>query len=66
LINNLINAKKHQSNGDLKETFLELSSKISKNDKLSMNEAIVKLMELTNSVLPLRKKSLLELKTKLM
>ncbi len=66
LINNLINAKKHQSNEDLKETFLELSAKISRNDKLMLNEAIVKLMDLTNSVLPLRKKSLLELKTKLM
>ncbi|MEK6936529.1 MAG: hypothetical protein AABW58_00490 [Nanoarchaeota archaeon] len=65
LINNLINAKKHQSNEDLKQTFLELSNKISKNDKITLNEAIVKLMDLTNSVLPLRKKSLLELKTKL-
>ncbi len=66
LINNLINAKKHQSNADLKETFLELSNKISKNDKDSLNEAIVKLMELTNTTLPLRKKSLLELRTKLL
>ncbi len=66
LINNLINTKKHQSNLDLKETFIELSGKLTQNDKLSLNEAVVKLLELTNSVLPSRKKSLLELKTKLL
>ena len=66
LINNLINTKKHQSNLDLKETFISLSSKITQNDKVSLNEAIVNLLELTNSVLPSRKRSLLELKTKLL
>lgn len=64
LMNKLVNIKPHQ-NEDLKDMFIDISNKILKNDKESLNEAILKLNGLSNSVIPLRKKSLLELKSKL-
>ena len=65
LINNLVSSKNPESVQNLKDLFIDISADITKKDKESLNNVIIKLTELTNTVLPLRKKSLFELKTKL-
>ena len=65
LINNLVSSKNPESVQNLKDLFIDISADITKKDKESLNNVIIKITELTNTVLPLRKKSLFELKTKL-
>ena len=65
LISNLVSTKDPQPKEDLKNIFTDLSQKISINNKEILNEVIVKLTELSNSIFPFRKKSLFELRTKL-
>jgi hypothetical protein len=65
LINELVSLKRPFQNADLKDTIMEICGYIVKNDKDSLNKAIVKLTEITNNVLPSRKRALYELKNKI-
>ncbi|MBI2672186.1 hypothetical protein HYX16_04595 [Candidatus Woesearchaeota archaeon] len=65
LINEVISLKRPFQNADLKDTIMEICGDIVKNDKDSLNKAIVKLTEITNNVLPSRKRALYELKNKI-
>jgi len=64
LINELISLKRPFENTDLKDTIMNICGDIVKNDKDSLNKAIVNLTEITNNVLPSRKRALYELKNK--